>query len=212
MPNQFISGRGYAPDNRDFQLKRGKSTRRFRYWADGQWFGDQQETPHCVGFGWSHWLHCAPIVNWLDPDGIYHYAKFVDEWKGEAYDGTSVRAGAKVLHHLGLIESYAFATDLPTTIYTLLEKGPVVIGVNWYEGMFQTDAEGLIHATGSDLGGHCVVLTGINLDRGLVRGKQSWGLDWGINGRFWLPLDDLNKLMRAQGEICLAVERKGVPR
>ena len=209
---QFTSGRGVARDRRDIELPRAKSPLRNRYWADYRWFADQGTTPHCVGYGWSHWLHCAPVVNWADPDGIYRYAKFVDEWQGENYDGTSVRAGAKVLHHLGLIQSYGFARDLDTLIYTVLERGPVVIGVNWYAGMMDTDEEGFVHCTGENLGGHCCVVTGVNLDRELFRVKNSWGKAYGENGRCYVSLDDMRRLMKEDGEICLAIERLGGPR
>lgn len=209
---QFVSGRGVAKDRRDWKLPKLKSRRRYRYWDDSRWFGDQRNTPHCVGYGWAHWLHCAPVVNWVDPDGIYRYAKFVDEWQGEAYEGSSVRAGAKVLHHLGVIDSYAFTTDLDTLIYTVLEKGPVVIGVNWYAGMMDTNEYGLIEPTGENLGGHCCLITGVNLDSELLRIKNSWSRYYGLDGRCWMTCGDMRRLMQEDGEVCLAVERQGVPR
>jgi len=212
MPRfKFVPGRGYKRDNRDKKLKARTSSRVYRYWTDHQWFGDQKDTPHCVGFGWAHWLHAAPVVNYIDPHGIYRYAKYVDEWQGEDYEGTSVRAGAKVLHHMGFIESYAFTRDLDTLIYTLLEVGPVVIGVDWYQGFMRSDTHGVIKLEGDLLGGHCCMLTGVNVIDRMFRGKNSWGEDYGVLGRFWLSFDDMKKLMRDKGEVCCAIERKGAP-
>lgn len=208
---KFTSGRGYKHDPRDLKLRGGDSDRMYRYWPDHQWFGDQGTTPFCVGYGWAHWLHASPVTNYIDPAGIYYFAKYIDEWQGEEYDGTSVRAGVKVLHKLGFVESYAFTRDMDTLVYTLLEKGPVVIGVDWYEGFMKPSYEGLIEPTGEVLGGHCCVLTGVNVIDGLFRGKNSWGYDYGRHGRFSVTFDTMRLLMANRGEVCCAVERKGEP-
>lgn len=200
-------GRGVARDARDYELVPEATDRKIRYWDDTRWYGDQGDTPECVGYAWAHWLYSVPIRNWIDPSGIYYFAKYIDEWPGQNYDGTSVRAGAKVLHRLGVIEEYSFAWDMESLAYALLELGPVTIGINWYEGMQEPDSRANIYRTGQLLGGHAVVLTGINLAGGVVRGKNSWGRSWGRNGRFFLRLDDLEQLLKEDGEVCIATEK-----
>ena len=199
-------GRGHSKDRRDHKLTGGKSSRKYRYWIDHQHTLDQGNTAHCVGYAWSHWLIAAPVINYVNPDGLYYFAKYVDEWKGEDYDGTSVRAGAKVLHHLGQVSSYEFTTKLDVLIYTLLEEGPVVAGMNWYRGMMKTDHEGFIYPDGEYLGGHAIVLTGINVTEGYIRGKNSWGLTYGIKGRFKLTFEAMQHLLKEEGEVCIARE------
>src|SRR5215217_2541716 len=84
------------------------STRVWRYWNTQGWRGDQGETSQCVGYAWTHWLHAgpttqpkpAPIVR---PQDVYMGAQRVDEWPGEDYEGTSVRAGAKALQARGFV-------------------------------------------------------------------------------------------------------------
>jgi hypothetical protein len=206
-------GRIFGPDDRDrrYQIKRQKSDRKYRFWYDNRWWGDQLVTPHCVGFSWTHWLTNVPVVSYLDPDGIYHLAQQNDEWKGTNYDGTSVRAGAKVLKMLGLIERYEWCWDLDRLVETLLEKGPVVVGTDWTRGMDNPDSKGMIHATGRNLGGHAYLLTGVSLARETFRIKNSWGREWGKDGRAYISFEDMEKLIKAEGEVCLAVERLAKP-
>jgi hypothetical protein len=120
----------------------------------------------------------APVVG---PHTLYGEAQQVDEWPGEDYDGTSVRAGAKVL-------ATAVCRRVPLGMgrrhgrHALLTKAPVVLGTNWYSGMFEPDDRGPADRRGGSAGGHAYVANGVNRDRGLVRIKNSWGRGWGIRG------------------------------
>ena len=42
-----------------------------------------------------------------------------------------------------------------------------------------------------------------------MRAVNSWGEGWGQRGRFWLTFGDLDKLIKADGEACVAIETKG---
>jgi len=187
------------------------SDRQSRWWYDSHFWDNQGATPHCVGFAWMHWLTNSPIVNWIDPHGIYRIAQQFDEWKGTAYDGTSVRAGAKVLNWLGLIKEYQWCWDLQTLISTVLEKGPVVVGTEWLGGMEKPDSHGIIQAIGASLGGHAYLITGVSVPRGLFRIKNSWGRGWGKGGRAYISFEGMEKLIGMDGEVCLAVEGRATP-
>jgi hypothetical protein len=68
---------------------------------DAWWdFYNQGEEGACVGFGISR---LTSQLNRKTYDGfwLYHEAKKVDEWPGEDYDGTSVRAGLDILRKVG---------------------------------------------------------------------------------------------------------------
>lgn len=209
-------GRKPAADDRDFLLQpRTTTDRRYRYWHDREAFLDQNGYPHCVGYSWTHWLNDGPVAragfednNYAD--NLYFNAQLVDEWPGENYSGSSVRAGAKVLHQFGYISEYRFGHDLQTVVHTLLNEGPVVAGTNWYSTMFTPDAQGFlrIHPDAKVEGGHAYVLNGVNLDKGVVRVKNSWGTSWGLGGRAKLDFETLERLINEDGECCLAIERK----
>jgi hypothetical protein len=98
----------FCRDTRDDEFKlsavlarQQPSTRRYRHYYDDHWTGDQGYDPSCVGFAWVHWLETGPIrhPNWphppIVPTDVYRDAQRVDEWPGENYQGTSVRAGRR---------------------------------------------------------------------------------------------------------------------
>lgn len=177
-------------------------------WYDRGYHSDQGATPECVGHGWAHWLHASPFRQFLQPHGIYTMAQHLDEWEGTDYDGTSVRAGAKVLQMLGAIGEYRWATQVVPVAKHILANGPVVIGVNWYEGMEEPDpGTGLIRPTGEALGGHCACLIGFDGRRGQFKLKNSWGTEWGLGGYAWIGIADLQRLLDEDGEACCGLEQ-----
>lgn len=174
---------------------------------------DQGREGACVGFGWSAELAADPVrVKVTDASALalYHRAQQLDEWPGEAYEGTSVLAGAKAVQEQGHLFEYRWAFSLEDVLQTLSGHGPVVIGVNWHQGMMSTDARGYITPTGSVVGGHCTLLRGLLWERKrwVVLGRQSWGRDWGLAGDFKLAADDLGVLLDAQGEACVPLRRR----
>ena len=61
---------------------------------------DQRETPRCVGYSGARALSIQ-VGYRLDPNALYAEAQRADEWPGEDYDGTSVRAAFDVLRTTG---------------------------------------------------------------------------------------------------------------
>lgn len=203
-------GRLVKADARDkkFRIARRASQRVFRYWRDDAAFLDQGEQPHCVGYAWAHWLINYPLSQFIYPSGIYRVAQHLDEWDGQDYEGTSVRAGAKVLQELGFISEYRWAWSLEPLVDTLLEVGPVVIGVDWHADMMEPDRSGFLHASGAVDGGHAVLLNGVDTKARKLRVKNSWSRAWGNDGRAWLSFEDMARLLKRDGEVCLAIEAR----
>jgi len=177
--------------------------RMWRVW----WKGDQGDTSMCVGYAWHGLLRALPLLQRdPKPSVIYHAAQKVDQWDGEDYDGTSVRAGAKVLKAEGRILSYGWAYDIQTVLNWLAFRGPVVLGTNWYESMLTPDATGLVVPGGAVVGGHAYLSIGYDGAKQRLICQNSWG-EWGpINGRFHLHYDDADALIKDDGEACTATE------
>ena len=114
-----------------------KSVKRYRYWNDNQWWGNQGNKPWCVAYAWMHWAEDGPVTHkdvpppFVSPRNVYNRAQKVDQWPGENYDGTSVRAGAKILVEEGVISAYHWADSVETMIEAVLEVGPIVVGTRW---------------------------------------------------------------------------------
>jgi len=182
-------------------------TRTYRYWTPQRPTLDQGRTSSCVGQAWSQWAGCGPIRNiGVDPYDVYEASQRIDEWPGEAYDGTSVRAGAKVMQGRGIISSYVWGDDAETVGAFILTTGPVVLGTRWFGKMFYPDERGFVVPEGWDAGGHAYLATGYSRTRGVFRLQNSWGEAWGDSGRFWLLGEHLDQLIRDQGEACAALE------
>lgn len=210
-------GRVHIPDERDrgFLLAAAPPTTpevTSRFWWTGGWWGNQGDFPHCVEYSWHHWLCDGPVTQkrgplWT-PGTKYPAMQRIDEWEGEAYDGTSVRAGAKIIRSLGYIESFLWTWDVHTLARTVLMEGPVVGGTNWYSAMFYPQASGLIKVDGRVEGGHAYKIDGCNWNKELFRIKNSWGRGWGRNGFALISFADMDRLLREDGEACLAIEKK----
>lgn len=167
---------------------------------------DQGKEGSCVGHGVAHELIARPsVVEGIDhikAVEIYHLAQSLDPWPGSNYEGTTVDAGAKAAMQMGYIDSYYWALYLEDLILGIGYAGPSVIGVTWYEGMFDTDKSGYIHPTGRPQGGHCVCLNGVNIKGEYFKGVNSWGNDWGTNGTFKISFKDMELLLKNQGVAC----------
>lgn len=210
-------GRYYSQDNRDFGYQLGsiaslrESRLKTKHWRlESNQLLNQMAEPSCVGFGWAHWLMCSPIRQRLNPSGIYQIAQYFDEWEGNNYEGTSVRAGAKVLQMLGAIRQYRWTLHALEVAKFVCNFGPVVIGVNWYEGMELNNSNSnssILELTGEVLGGHCVCITGYNARTDLFKIANSWGINWGDNGFCYLRYKDLQKLLGENGECCIGLEQ-----
>ena len=206
-----LFGRGVAPDARDAKFAMAGvpvSDRQYRYWSCGKVL-DQGAESSCVGHAWAGWLAAAPVsVDPIAASGIYDFAKFLDEWQGENYDGTSVRAGAKVVKMAGHIESYSWCWDVKTAVNWVLERGPLVVGTDWTEGMMTPNKSGFISTDGDSVGGHAYLIYGVNVSKGFFSLRNSWGAEWGIRGNARVSIADFEQLLLRDGECCSAVEKK----
>lgn len=217
-------GRLVAPDANDKKFLMRAALKEIdvgppKVWSLHRSMQHKQEGGTCVGHGWLHMLAASPYRHAVDHAvayAIYNRAQQIDEWADTPpQEGTSVRAGAKAAVEMGLLEgSYVWAfTEKDLQAWT--GRGPVTIGVVWLTGMMKTDSDGFVNLTGGEEGGHCVCVLGYSKSMDSYRFAQSWGLDWGDQGRGWIHRADMRALIEdLGGEACAAMEvapRKAVP-
>jgi hypothetical protein len=236
-------GRLYAPDDRDRAFQVAPPSLASLQNAGRTFVShlmppvmDQASTSECVAYSFNSWLMGGRIrAAAYNHTWLYKRAQALDPWahlraRGEVADGTSVRACAQALRALGDIESFRWAFDGETAARYILSDGPMILGVRWFERMFDTDEHGYVWPVGPNYGGHAVVVPVVNLRRqnpphpvtgalthGAVQFPNSWGGRWGgatasgqwtSRGRAWITLDDLDRLIKDRGEACSAVPRR----
>ena len=217
----------HDPRSRDYPIRTllpVNGHRHDRIWKTGP-VTDQGVEGACVGHGWTTEALAEPIGVDLsrlkvhaptDPDEfarfLYGMAQYLDEWDGENYEGTSVLAGAKAAQNAGVLREYRWAFGLDDVIDTVVWKGPVVLGINWYEQMYNP-VGGVLTKGGALVGGHCLTVVGYRASSIRLGGapaavlQNSWGKDWGTNGQADISLPDLGALLAENGEACIPVSR-----
>lgn len=177
-------------------------------WRCESWL-DQGSEGACVGFAWAQELCARPAVMLVGnayARNVYHQAQKIDEWPGEAYSGTSVLAGAKVIQESKMMREYRWAFGLEDLILGV-GKGPAVLGLDWHQGMMTPMANGFIHPSGPVYGGHAILCNGVNLKGRWFRLHNSWGQAWGRQGECFLSFESMEQLLHQQGEACFPVFR-----
>jgi len=171
----------------------------------------------------AHELLARPsVVEGLDAqfarEKVYWEAQKIDPWGGGSYpgaspvyEGTSVLAGMKILQKLGYIDEYRWAFGLEDLIMAVGYKGPAVIGMPWYEGMFSPMPCGHIHVFGQPMGGHAILVKGVSITRKTFTLHNSWGPAWGNDGDAFITWDEMDRLLHERGEAVIPVKRVRSP-
>jgi hypothetical protein len=184
---------------------------------------DQGSEGACVGFSMTHELLARPkVIKGVDAkfarEQVYWEAQKRDPWDGGAYpgaspfyEGTSVLAGVKMLQKLGYIEGYRWCFGLDDLVMAVGYKGPAVLGVAWYEGMFDVMPCGHIHVTGQAAGGHAILCKGVSVKNRTFTLHNSWGTGWGNGGDALITWDEMDRLLHEQGEAVVPMFRTWGP-
>ena len=137
---------------------------------------------------------------------LYADATVVDGYPGTYPPddtGSSGLAICKVLKTRGTIKGYCHARTAYGFL-RLLQSGPVLQGMPWYNAFFTPDTKGFIdsdpHWSSSGVaGGHEVEAIGVELDttdafNSVITYVNSWGTGWGDSGRFRMRLRSYEQL------------------
>ncbi len=183
----------------------------------------------CTGFSRAHACNAEPQIMDIDQRSayaIYERARYLDEWPGEAYEGSSVLAAAKAGQELGYVGSYWWALTYEEFVSSIGWVGPGVVGSIWTQGMFDSDERGFIYPTGANVGGHAYCIGGISLELDAAIIYQSWGPVTNITDETVLlelsnlgmtldqmefiqliTLNELWELLQDRGEYCVSLDR-----
>lgn len=146
---------------------------------------------------------------------VYWAAQQIDPWPGGSYpganpqyEGTSVLAGAKILKKLGYIESYRWAFGLNDLVLAVGYCGPAVLGLPWYDGMFEPYSCGHLHVGGQMAGGHAILCNGVDVKNQTFTLHNSWGSSWGNGGDALISWEEMDRLLHEEGEAVIPMGRK----
>jgi hypothetical protein len=188
--------------------------------GDNSYVAENIGVHNCVAYSISHELASTPVeVLGLTDDYIFNQiyceAQKIDPWQGSEcgnnppkYGGTSVLAGVKTAQALGYFNSYKWAFGLNDLLLGLSSAGPAVLGIKWYSNMTNPDVNGFIKPTGNLQGGHAILARGVNWNDKYVILRNSWGQSWNKNGDCYITFDDLDKLLKDNGEAVFFIGRK----
>jgi C1A family cysteine protease len=95
------------------------------------------------------------------------------------------------------VKSYARILNLAELRLSLYSKGPSVIGIEAFEGIFDTKT-GLVPMPRKNeyaLGGHAICAAGYDDKKKLIKFKNSWSAKWGDKGYGYLPYAYIERYM-----------------
>jgi len=199
---------------------------------------DQGNRSACVGFGLSseraitnhrqRLLATGQDVTYrYAADWLYDEALKIDEWPGEADNGTSLRAGYEILVMRGHrrmqrgvigaesyeqgVTTYRWAQTIDEIRAAIYANLAVAIGVNWYASLFLPfqkvpggESWVSIELGSQVAGGHCVCLYRMSDRRQAFRVMNSWGDSWEPS---WLSYKDMQRLLDEDGEAAVITDR-----
>lgn len=149
------------------------------------------------------------IMSFAEPEAIHIYsqATAIDPFPGTyppTDTGSNGLSVAKALKSDSLISGYLWATSLNAAL-TALASQPVIVGTKWFNDMFTPASDGKLSVSGPLAGGHEYELDELDVENQRVWMTNSWGGNWGVEGRAYMTWDDLGKLLDDGGDVTVFV-------
>jgi hypothetical protein len=114
--------------------------------------------------------------------------------------GSTGLAIAKALVARGLFDTYLHPFGL-TPLLTALQSQPVMVGMNWYESMFEPRANGTMEVRGEIAGGHEILFDAVYMEQRMIRFPNHWTAEWGDAGYGFLTFDQVDRLLGEDGDV-----------
>lgn len=180
-------------------------------------FLDQGQEGGCTGYSDAQTMSMSPgihkEINNANAEYFYYEAKQYDEYAGDAYEGSSVLGAQKANVANKYTKSYSWAATVEEIVAALAFVGPVQLGINWYDSMFNVEANGNIVITANAVvaGGHAICVGAYKQSGQLFRLDNTWGKSWGQSGSAWLSATDLTRLLGEDGECAVPIKMATLP-
>jgi C1A family cysteine protease len=113
---------------------------------------------------------------------------------------------------MGFVKEFRWAFSVDDVINAIIHTGPVVLGIEWHQGMYEAP-NGVLTVSGPVVGGHCITAVGYKDAASSATGKESiilqnsWGTKWGNQGLAEISKDDVASLLANGGEACVPTKR-----
>jgi hypothetical protein len=118
--------------------------------------------------------------------------------------GSSGPACGKTAKALGLAAGYthAFSYD---ALRSALQSGPALIGIDWYNSMFDPKPDGqiVVDKTSGLAGGHELLIREYDAVNDIAWADNSWSTSWGVQGRGYFRGADLRALLADGGDVTV---------
>lgn len=138
---------------------------------------------------------------------IYSEATRLDGFPGQwppTDTGSSGLAVMKVLKKHKAVKSYRHCFSVNSVI-AALQAGPVITGIAWRQDMYEPGPDGFASYSGPVVGGHEFMVTGVDLQGGYFKFRNSWGSGWGVQGDFFMSLADYSAALENKGDATVPV-------
>lgn len=116
--------------------------------------------------------------------------------------GSDGLSEAKLLKSKGVIAGYQHTFTLDDALKAL-QVVPAIVGTVWLDAMFEPNPLGLVSVTGAEQGGHEYVMDEYDEQRGWVGFTNSWGVGFGVQGRFYMQAEDFGNLLHRDGDVTV---------
>jgi len=181
---------------------------------------DQGQEGACVGFACAGELAAKPqAYDVTNETGlkIFNAAQSIDKSEGRNFsDGATIVAGMQACRKAKYFSKFIWCFGIDDTINWIVRRGPVVLGINVYTSMFNPSPEGLWTISGRLEGGHAIIANGFWPNHpkfgDILVLTNSWGRDWGLNGRCYLPIEAADRLLKEDGEVAAPTDFPVIPR
>lgn len=181
---------------------------------------NQGDTSSCTGQAETGALGTAPLyaslaaaritvtLNEAEALRLYSAAEVID---GDGPyppndNGSSGLSVCKAAKNAGLISGYTHLMSV-ADVKDALQAGPCILGTNWYSSMDTPTGNGVVVITPGAYvrGGHEYECVGYSTQADLFEMVNSWGLTWGLRGRFFYSTATLTRLLAEEGDGTVSI-------